>query len=109
MVVWRESLRSRSKHSTKALAVLPHNVAWPFLPLLPWCGRHVSAAMICGKKRPLTLNLALMLENMVLPDNVAPQIFLDRPENLWQKGLWEVSPYYASEMACARGKNHDIC
>src|SRR5439155_16266351 len=70
-IIWRESLRSLCKHSARAPTVLPHNVAWPFLPFLPWCGRHVSAAMICGRKRPLTLNLASMLRKMVLPDNVA--------------------------------------
>src|SRR5215475_10364236 len=31
--------------------------------------------MICGRKRPLTLNLASMLRKMDLPDNVARQIF----------------------------------
>ena len=35
----------------------------------------MSAAMIGGRKRPLILNLASMLRKMVLPDNVAPQIF----------------------------------
>jgi hypothetical protein len=55
--------------------VLPDNVAWPFFPFLPWCGRHVPAAMICDRKRPLTLNLASLLRQMVLPDNVAPQLF----------------------------------
>ena len=53
-IIWRESLRSRRQHSTKALTVLPQN--WRGLsPCLPWCGRQVSAAMLCGKKRPLTL------------------------------------------------------
>src|SRR5262249_41850060 len=74
-LIWRESLRSRCKHSTTALTVLPHNVAWPFLPFLPWWGCSVSAAMIGGRKRLLTLNLASILRKMVLPDNVAPQIF----------------------------------
>src|SRR5712691_249654 len=74
-IIWRESLRSRCQYSTKAQTVLPHNVAWPFLPFLLWCGHQVSAAMICGRKRPLTLNLAAMLRKMVLPDNVAPQLF----------------------------------
>src|SRR5262249_16509331 len=55
--------------------VLPHNVAWPFFPFWRWCGHHVPAAMICGRKRPLTLNLASILRKMVLPDNVAPLIF----------------------------------
>jgi hypothetical protein len=54
---------------------LPHNVAWPFFLFLPWYGCHVPAAMICGRKRPLTLNLASMLKEMVLPDNVAPEHF----------------------------------
>jgi hypothetical protein len=35
----------------------------------------VSAAMICGRKKPLTLSMASMLRKMVLPDNVAPQLF----------------------------------
>ena len=112
-IIWRESLRSLCKHSTRAQTVLPHNVAWPFLPFLPRCGRHVSAAMICGRKRPLTLNMASMLRKMVLPDNVAPQlfpqIFLGLTRKSVAKMFWEVSPYYASEMACARGENHDIC
>jgi hypothetical protein len=55
--------------------VLPHNVAWPFFLFLPWYGCHVPAAMICGRKRPLTLNLASMLKEMVLPDNMAPELF----------------------------------
>src|SRR5215470_11074361 len=74
-IIWRESLRSRCKHSTRVPTVLPHNVAWPFLPLLPWYGHHVSAAMLCGIKRPLILNLASTQGKMILPDNVAPQIF----------------------------------
>src|SRR5712691_1003760 len=74
-IIWRESLRSLCKHSTRVQTVLPHNVAWPFLPFSPWCGHHVSAARICGRKRPLILNLASTLGEMVLPDNVAPQIF----------------------------------
>jgi hypothetical protein len=57
-IIWRESLRSLCKHSTRVQTVLPHNVAWPFLPFLPRCGRHVSGAMIGGRKRPLTLNMA---------------------------------------------------
>src|SRR5262249_7709975 len=56
-IIWRESLRSLCKHSTRASTVLPDNVAWPFFPFLPWWGRHGSAAMICGRKRPLALNL----------------------------------------------------
>src|SRR5215813_9745971 len=55
--------------------VLPHNVAWPFLPFLPWRGHQVSAAMICGRKRVLRLNLASILRKMVLPDNVALSVF----------------------------------
>jgi len=74
-IIWRESLRSLCKHSTRAHTVLPHNVAWPFSPFLPLCGRHGSAAMICGRKRILTLNLASILRKMVLPDNVAPSVF----------------------------------
>src|SRR6266566_4771446 len=74
-IIWREFLRSHWKHSTRAQMVLPHNVAWSFFPFLPWCGCHVPAAMICGRKRPLTLNLASMLRKTVLPDNVAPQHF----------------------------------
>jgi hypothetical protein len=31
--------------------------------------------MICGRKRPLTLNLAAMLRKRVLPDKMAPQLF----------------------------------
>ena len=74
-IIWREFLRSHCKHSTKAQMALPHNVAWPFFLFLPWYGCHVPAAMICGRKRPLTLNLASMLKEMVLPDNVAPELF----------------------------------
>src|SRR6266436_3373317 len=55
--------------------VLPHNVAWPFLPfLLLWCC-PLSAAILCGRKRILTLNSALILRKMVLPDNVARSVF----------------------------------
>jgi hypothetical protein len=31
--------------------------------------------MICGRKRPPTMNLASMLRKIVLPDNMAPQLF----------------------------------
>src|SRR5882724_4448012 len=74
-IIWRESLRSLCKYITRARTVLPHNVVWPFLPFLPWCGRSGSAAMICGRKKSLPLNLASMLRKRVLPDNVAPPIF----------------------------------
>ncbi len=87
--------------------VLPHNVAWPFFPFLPWCGCHVPAAMICGRKRPPTLNLASMLRKMVLPDNVAPQlfpqIFLGLTRKSVAKNLWEVSPCYETPI------RHESC
>src|SRR5437867_13318734 len=70
-----KSLRSLCKHSTMAQKVLPHNVAWPFLPFLPsWCG-PLSAAILCGRKRLMAPKMALMLKQRVLPDNVAPPIF----------------------------------
>src|SRR5262245_38009703 len=74
-IIWRESLRSLCKHCIRAQTVLPHKVACPVLPFLPWCGHHVSAAMIGGRKRPLTLNLAAMLRKRILPENMAPQLF----------------------------------
>ena len=74
-IIWREFLLSHCKHSTRAQMVLPHNVAWPFFPFLSWCGCHMPAAMICGRKRPLTLKLASILRKMVLPDNVALSVF----------------------------------
>src|SRR2546425_4532031 len=74
-IIWRESLRSLCKHSTMTQKVLPHNVAWPFLPfLLSWCG-PLSAAILCGRKRLMAPKVALMLKQKVLPDNVAPPIF----------------------------------
>jgi len=108
-IIWRESLRSLCKHSARAPTVLPHNVAWPFLPFLPWCGRHVSAAMICGRKRPLTLNLASMLRKMVLPDNVAlqifPQIFLGLTrKSVAKKSLGGLAIFCVRNGMCTRGK-----
>ena len=74
-IIGRESLRSLCKHSTMTQKVLPHNVAWPFLPFLPsWCC-PLSAAILCGRKRVLTLNLALILRKRVLPDNMALSVF----------------------------------
>ena len=106
-IIWREFLRSHCKHSTKAQMALPHNVAWPFFLFLPWYGCHVPAAMICGRKRPLTLNLALLLRTMVLPDNVAPQlfpqIFLGLTRKSVAKNLWEVSPCYEAPIS------HESC
>src|SRR5262245_40687016 len=70
-IIWRESLRSLCKHSTRVHTVLPHNVAWPFLPFLPSCRCHLSAAMICGRKAQMAPALASMLRQKLLPDNVA--------------------------------------
>src|SRR2546425_10778937 len=74
-IIWRESLRSLCKHSTMTQKVLPHNVAWPFLPFLLVRGGPLAAAILCGRKRILTLYLALILREMVLPDNVALSVF----------------------------------
>jgi hypothetical protein len=113
-IMWRESLRSLCKHSTRAQMVLPHNVAWPFLPFLPWYGRHGSAAMICGRKRPLTLNLASMLRKIVLPDdNVAPQIFPPIFLGLTRKSVAKMSMGGLAILCVRHGMrargNHDIC
>jgi hypothetical protein len=113
-IIWRESRRSLCKHSTMTQKVLPHNVAWPFLPFLPsWCC-PLSAATLCGRKRPMAPKVALMPKKRVLPDNAAPPIFLadfswGGHENLWPTCFWEVAPYYASEIVCAGGENPDIC
>ena len=74
-IIWRASLRSRCKHSTRVQTVLPHNMAWPFLPFLLWCGRHGSGAMICGRKGRMAPALAARLKQRVPPDNVARPIF----------------------------------
>jgi hypothetical protein len=55
--------------------VLPHNVAWPFFPFFPLRGCPLVAAILCGRKRVLTLNLASILRKRVLPDNVALSVF----------------------------------
>jgi hypothetical protein len=74
-IIWRKSLRSLCKHSTMTQKVLPHNLAWPFLPFLPsWCG-PLSVAILCGRKKLTAPKVALMLTQRVLPDNVAPPIF----------------------------------
>ena len=114
-IIWREFLRSLCKHSSRAQTVLPHNLAWLFLPFLPWCGRHGSAAMICGRKRPLTLKLASILKKMVLPDNVAlsvfSHIFLRTDTQSWRKHVfgrsrhimcqkWRVSAGKTMTFAC---------
>jgi hypothetical protein len=113
-IIWRESLRSLCKHSTRAPTVLPHNVAWPFLPFWSWCGRPGSAAMICGRKRPLTLNLASMLRQMVLPDNVAPsifpQIFLGVDPKIYGKHVFGRSRHIMRQKwPAAHTETHDIC
>src|SRR5712692_10104572 len=76
---------THSKYSIKTPKALPYNVAWPFFSFLSWCSRQVSAAMICGRKRPLTLNLASMLRKMVLPDNVGscPLLVIYHSEISW--------------------------
>jgi hypothetical protein len=113
-IIWRESLRSLCKHSTRAPTVLPHNVAWPFLPFWSWCGRPRSAAMICGRKRPPTLNLASMLRQMVLPDNVAPpifpQIFLGVDPKIYGKHVFGRSRHIMRQKwPAAHTETHDIC
>src|SRR6266571_3604003 len=104
-IIWRESLRSLCKHSTRVQTVLPHNVAWPFLPFLPWCCHHVSAAMICGRKRLLILNLASILGKMVLSDNVAPQIFLGLTrKSVTKRFLGGLAILCVRNGRCTRGK-----
>jgi hypothetical protein len=36
-IMWRKFLRNLCKYSTMAQNILPHNLAWPFLPFLPFC------------------------------------------------------------------------
>ena len=74
-IMWRKFLRNLCKYSTMAQKVLPHNLAWPFLPFLPSCCRPLSTAILCGRKRLMAPKVAPMLRQMVLPDNVAPPIF----------------------------------
>jgi hypothetical protein len=74
-IMWRKFLRNLCKYSTMAQKVLPHNLAWPFLPFLPSYCRPLSTATLCGRKRLMTPKVAPMLRQMVLPDNVAPPIF----------------------------------
>ena len=74
-IMWRKFLRNLCQYSTMTQKVLPHNVAWPFLPFLPSCCRPRSTAILCGRKRLIPPKVAPMLRKMVLPDNVAPPIF----------------------------------
>jgi hypothetical protein len=74
-IMWRKFLRSLCKYNAMEQPVLPHNVAWPFSAFLPsWC-YALFAATLCGRKRVLTLNLASILREMVLPDNMALSVF----------------------------------
>src|SRR2546425_10511735 len=68
-IIWRKSILSRWKHSTKAQIALPHNVACPFCPFFASGSRRLSAAMICGRKGLMALVLAAMLKKMALPGN----------------------------------------
>jgi hypothetical protein len=74
-IMWRKFLRNLCQYSTMTQNLLPHNVAWPFFPFLPVRCCPLSAAIICGIKKVLTLNLASMLRRMVLPDNMARSVF----------------------------------
>ena len=74
-IMLRKFLRNLCKYSTMAQKVLPHNLAWPFLPFLPFCCRPLSTATLSGRKRLMAPKVAPMLRQMVLPDNVAPPIF----------------------------------
>ena len=74
-IMWRKFLRNLCKYSTMAQKVLPHNLAWPFLPFLPSCCRPLSTATLCGRKRLIAPKVAPMLRQRVLPDNVEPPIF----------------------------------
>ena len=74
-IMWRKFLRTLCQYSTMTKKVLPHNLAWPFLPFLSSCCRSFSAATLCGRKRLLASKVAPMLKQRVLPDNVAPPIF----------------------------------
>jgi hypothetical protein len=74
-IMWRKFLRTLCKYSTMTHKILPHNMAWPFLPFLPSCCRHLSAATLCGRKRLIAHKGVPMLRQRVLPDNVAPPIF----------------------------------
>jgi hypothetical protein len=74
-IIWRKFLRNLCQYSTMTQNLLPHNVAWPFFPFLPVRCCPLSAAIICGRKKVLTLNLASMLRKTVLPDNMARSVF----------------------------------
>ena len=74
-IMWRKFLRNLCQYSTMTQKVLPHNVAWPFLPFLPVRCCPLSAAILCGRKSLMALQVAPMLTQRVLPDNVAPPIF----------------------------------
>jgi hypothetical protein len=74
-IMWRKFLRNLCQYSTMTKKVLPHNLAWPFLPFLSSCCRSFSAATLCGRKRLMASQVAPMLKQRVLPDNVAPPIF----------------------------------
>ncbi len=74
-IIWRKFLRNLCQYSTMTQKLLPHNMAWPFFPFLPGRCCPFSAAIICGRKKVLTLNLASMLRKMILPDNMARSVF----------------------------------
>src|SRR6266403_3844225 len=69
-IMWRKFLRNLCQDSTMTQKVLPHNVAWPFLPFLPVRCCPLSAAILCGRKSLMALQVAPMLTQRVLPDNV---------------------------------------
>src|SRR5262245_34567619 len=74
-IMWRKFLRSLCKYNTMEQQVLPHNVAWPFSTFSPsWC-YALFAAILCGRKGGLTLNLASLLSEMILPHNMALSVF----------------------------------
>jgi len=74
-IMWRKFFRTLCQYSTMTKKVLPHNLAWPFLPFLSSCCRSFSAATLCGRKRLPASKAAPILKHRVLPDNVAPPIF----------------------------------
>ena len=109
-IMWRKFLRNLCQYSTMTQKVLPHNMAWPCLPFLPSCCRPLSTAILCGRKKLMAPKVALMLRQMVLTDNMAPQIFfLQLTRKPVAKKFLGASPYYASEIATACRENPNIC
>src|SRR5712692_4826170 len=110
-IMWRKFLRNLCQYSAMTQKVLPHNVAWPFSPLLPsWCC-PLSAAILCGRKSPMAPKVAPMLKQRILTDNVAPQIFFSglTRKPVAKKSLGGLAILCVRNGRCVPGKPCHLC